>query len=296
MPTMDLDISRPPQDFARAKARLSARAVITPAILVRYSAEPRPSAAGDAIASAAGGRLGEARPCRARCRRRAFGRVLGEQRRCRRRWSAPIAQVAILPPETVRIDGGGGGRVVADLALQFFVGPAVPAGGASKRIAVEDFARLGRGVVGAMIVVARRDACVRRRPAQDDSSRPAPSSPPACRCRGRHWRHCRRSCPCSAPAGRRSASPSPSGSAPAAASGSLRDDLVLGRHRADDDFAALDGGRPSVRRSRRGRRDGSAGEPQLHHRNQAVAAGDDARVGVEAAEQARSLRSRSAGR
>src|ERR1700684_2293412 len=41
------------QDVARAKARLSARAVMTPAILARYSAEPRPSSAGEAAAVAA---------------------------------------------------------------------------------------------------------------------------------------------------------------------------------------------------------------------------------------------------
>src|ERR1700678_3293554 len=53
MLTLVRDMAGAFQDLARAKARVSARAVMTPAILARYSAEPRPSAAGSAIAVAA---------------------------------------------------------------------------------------------------------------------------------------------------------------------------------------------------------------------------------------------------
>src|SRR5277367_4402249 len=92
---------RPFQDVARAKARVSARAVMTPAILARYSAEPRPSTAGSAIAVAAAAArarvgLSSAVPMTDAAASRANSAVPATLVR-------PIAQVAILPPETVRI-------------------------------------------------------------------------------------------------------------------------------------------------------------------------------------------------
>src|SRR5271154_549332 len=89
------------QDLARAKARVSARAVMTPAILPRYSAEPRPSAAGSVAAVAAAaprGRVGlsSAVPMPKAAASRVNSAVPATLVR-------PIAQVAIVPPETVRI-------------------------------------------------------------------------------------------------------------------------------------------------------------------------------------------------
>src|ERR1700722_18416441 len=89
------------QDLARAKARVSARAVMTPAILARYWAEPRPSTAGSAIAVAAAaararGGLSSAGPMNDAGASRANSAVPATLVR-------PIAQVAIVPPETVRI-------------------------------------------------------------------------------------------------------------------------------------------------------------------------------------------------
>src|ERR1700722_8485426 len=89
------------QDLARAKARVSARAVMTPAILPRYSAEPRPSAEGSAIAVAAAAAraragLSSAVPTTDAAASRANSAVPATLVR-------PMAQVAIVPPETIRI-------------------------------------------------------------------------------------------------------------------------------------------------------------------------------------------------
>src|SRR6516225_9908769 len=89
----------PYQAVARAKARSSARRVITPAILVRYSVEPRPSSAGAATASAASAarfRLGPSRavPIAALA---AFSACRGRSPTL----VSPMAQVATRQPETV---------------------------------------------------------------------------------------------------------------------------------------------------------------------------------------------------
>ena len=105
----------PFQDLARAKARVSARVVMTPAILARYSAEPRPSAAGSAIAvaaSAARARVGwsSAVPMTDAAASLAKSAVPPTL-------VSPIAQVATLPSESGQDHRGGCGCVVADLAL-----------------------------------------------------------------------------------------------------------------------------------------------------------------------------------
>src|SRR5271168_4360845 len=92
---------RPFQDVARAKARFSARAVMTPAILARYSAEPRPSSAGEAIAVAAAAARASvggssALPTVAAAASLANSAVPPTLVR-------PMAQLAIRPPETVKI-------------------------------------------------------------------------------------------------------------------------------------------------------------------------------------------------
>ena len=114
--------------------------------------------------------------------------------------------------------GRGGGGVVADLALELLVGVAVPGGRHRDADRGEDLARLERGEVGALIEVARRDAALAALAGDADRSRRGTSSPPACRCRDRRWRRCRRACRRSAPAGRRSAARSRAGSGPCAAS------------------------------------------------------------------------------
>src|SRR5271167_2899875 len=91
----------PFQEVARAKARASALAVMTPAILARYSAEPRPSSAGDAAAVAAAeararAGLSSAEPTTAAAASLASSAVPATL-------VSPMAQVAILPLETVSI-------------------------------------------------------------------------------------------------------------------------------------------------------------------------------------------------
>src|SRR5580658_5965333 len=91
----------PFQDVARAKARASALAVITPAILARYSAEPRPSSAGEvaavaAAAARASAGLSSAEPMTAAAASLARSAVWATLVR-------PMAQVAIRPFATVRI-------------------------------------------------------------------------------------------------------------------------------------------------------------------------------------------------
>src|SRR5580704_13899776 len=101
MVTLVRDMAGAFQDLARAKARVSARAVMTPAILARYSAEPRPSAAGSAIAVAAAAArarvgLSSADPTTEVAASAAKSAVPATLVRL-------IAQVAIASPETVRI-------------------------------------------------------------------------------------------------------------------------------------------------------------------------------------------------
>ena len=110
-------------------------------------------------------------------------------------------------------DRGGRGGVVADLALEFFVGVAVTGRRHRDRDRGQEFAGLERGEIGALIEFGWPRPRARRTALRAGSSRPASSSAPACRCRDRHWRHCRRSCRGSAPADRRSAARSRAGSA-----------------------------------------------------------------------------------
>ena len=63
------------------------------------------------------------------------------------------------------------------------------------------------------------------------------------------------------------------------------DDLALGGHRADHDLAALEADAFQLGDAGEVDEMGRHGEAQLHHRNEAVAAGDDAGVGIQPAEQ-----------
>ena len=68
------------------------------------------------------------------------------------------------------------------------------------------------------------------------------------------------------------------------------DDLVLGGHRADDDFTSFQTHPLQFRDACEVDEMGRHGEAQFHHRNEAVAAGDDASVGIELAEESDRLR------
>ena len=125
METCDLAMVLPPdrQPRARALARASARVSMTPAILVRYCAGPRASVAGAVIASAAATArftvaASSAEPIRifaASCAHSGVSPTL----------VSPIEQVADFAAAHGQHHGGRGGRIIADLALEFFVSPAV---------------------------------------------------------------------------------------------------------------------------------------------------------------------------
>ena len=63
------------------------------------------------------------------------------------------------------------------------------------------------------------------------------------------------------------------------------DDLVLGGHCADDDLAALETHPLQFRDAREIDEMGRRGEAEFHHRNEAVAAGDHARLGIKLAQE-----------
>ena len=62
------------------------------------------------------------------------------------------------------------------------------------------------------------------------------------------------------------------------------DDLVLSGHRADDDLASLETHPLQLRNACEIDEMGRRGEAQFHHRDEAVAARDDASVGIELAQ------------
>ena len=65
----------------------------------------------------------------------------------------------------------------------------------------------------------------------------------------------------------------------------VHDDFALGGHRADDDLAALETDAFQLGDAGKVDKMGRHGEAQLHHRNEAVAAGDETGVGIQPAEQ-----------
>ena len=69
----------------------------------------------------------------------------------------PIVQVATLPPGHRQHDRRRRGGVVADLALQLFIGVAGTCGRCRNRNRGQDFAGLERRKIGALIKLARRD-------------------------------------------------------------------------------------------------------------------------------------------
>ena len=142
----------------------------------------------------------------------AFAASVGEQRRLGQIGQADRAG-RDLAARHGQHDRGRRGGVIADLALQLFVGVAVTGGRHGNRDRGQDFAGLERGEIGALVEFGSRDVARAGRALRAGRSRPASSSAPACRCRDRHWRHCRRWCRGSAPADRRSAARSPAGSA-----------------------------------------------------------------------------------
>lgn len=68
------------------------------------------------------------------------------------------------------------------------------------------------------------------------------------------------------------------------------DELVLGGHRADDNFAALETNPFQLGDAGKVDEMGRHGEAQLHHRNEAMAAGDETGVGIQPAKQGDRLR------
>ncbi len=137
----------------------------------------------------------------------------------------------------------------------------------------QDLAGLQRSEIGALVEVPGRHACARRPCRPADSSRQGTSSAPACRCRDRRWRHCRRGCRRSAPADRRSAAAVSRriGIALASSSEATRSCWVVIAPMTivaalPPDAAEL--GDAAEIDQMLGR-----GQAQLHHRDQAVAAG-----------------------
>ena len=154
-------VASPGQPRARALARASARASMTPAILVRYCAGPRASVAGAVIASAAA---------------TAFFTVAASSVEPIRIFAASSAQSGVSATLVSPIehagdfaaahgehDGGGGGGIIADLAFEFLVGVAVSGGRHRNAHGGEDVAAFQRGEIGALIeTLAPR--CGARRP------------------------------------------------------------------------------------------------------------------------------------
>ena len=196
----------------------------------------------------------------------------------------PIEQVADFAAAHGQHDGGGGGRVVADLALELFVGVAVSGRRHRNADGGEHVAGFQRGEIGALVEFARRDAAFAAF-AHDVIG-------------GAKAHHHRRHVVAGIAVG--------DVAAERAEIAHLRigdlqrgfaqdrnfraqqvgaDQLMLGRHRADDDIVAVgadafelgDAGEIDEMRRRR--------EPQLHHRDEAVAAGKRAAVVAQFGEQ-----------
>ena len=170
-------------------------------------------------------------------------------------------------------DGGGGGGIVADLALELLVGVAVAGGRHRNADGREHVAGLERGEIGALIEVARRD------PAFAALARDVIA--------GAEAHHHRRHVVAGIAIGDIAADRADiahlrigdlqRGLAQERDLGGEKlggDQLVLGRHGADDDVAAV--GADALELGDAGEIDEvrRRGEAQLHHRDQAVAAGE----------------------
>ena len=125
--------------FARLAARCSARVTMMPPTCLRYSTGPRASAAGDMIASAAWAAFFSEAASRLVPITAFAASAASSGVSCR--LVRPIEQVATLPLAHGQHDGGRGGGVVADLALQFFVGVAVAGGRHGDRSSRSGFRR-----------------------------------------------------------------------------------------------------------------------------------------------------------
>ena len=144
----------PPQ-LARPAARVSARVTMMPPTCLRYSTGPRASAAGDMIASAAAAAFFSVAasrlvPITALAASAASSGVSD-------RLVSPIVQLSDLAARHGQHHRGRGGGVVADLALQLFVGVAVTGGGHGNRTRGQEFAGLERGEIGALVELGGRD-------------------------------------------------------------------------------------------------------------------------------------------
>ena len=126
-----------------------------PPTCLRYSTGPRASDAGDMIACAAAAAFFNEASSRL-VPITALAASVGQQRRLGEIGEADRAGRDLAAGHGEH-DGGGGGGVVADLALEFFVGVAVAGRRHGNRDRGEDFAGLERGEIGALVELARRD-------------------------------------------------------------------------------------------------------------------------------------------